>query len=578
MAGISVSGLVSGSFDWQSVVDQLITIQKAPVARLQTEEATNNNKLASFGVLKGYMDNLSSAAIDLRSSTLFQSRTASSSTSGSTWSLTPSIGATLGSYTVAVSQVATASKRVGASGVSTGLSATNDVSGTTLATLPTSSALNAGNFTVNGQTIAVALTDSLQDVFARISTATGGAVTASYDAGADKVTFSSAGEIQLGAVNDSSNFLSVMQLANNGTGTVTSTGKLGSASLTSPLASSRLTGALNVDATGAGQFTINGVTIAYNANTDTLKTVLASINSSTAGVTASYDSVNDRFVLTNNSTGDTGIGANEVSGGLLDAMGLTAGSTLQRGLDAKFTLNGGATITSKSNTLTAAEHGITGLSIKVDSATTQTVTVASDTEKTKSTLQAFITAFNTVESYIDDQTKVTVGADGKVSTATLGDNREVEAWGSKLRSLASSTISGLSSSVTRLEDLGIGFSSISAQLSIKDSAKLDAALANSSDDISGFFSNTVTGFTQQFATYLTALNDSSQGALSTQTSGLIKQNTDIDAQIVTLNRRIEDQRTLLTSAFLAMQDAQSAATSQQKTIENMFPTKSSSSG
>jgi flagellar hook-associated protein 2 len=305
---------------------------------------------------------------------------------------------------------------------------------------------------------------------------------------------------------------------------------------------------------------------------------LASINSSTAGVTASYDSVNDRFVLTNNSTGDTGIGANEVSGGLLDAMGLTAGSTLQRGLDAKFTLNGGATITSKSNTLTAAEHGITGLSIKVDSATTQTVTVASDTEKTKSTLQAFITAFNTVESYIDDQTKVTVGADGKVSTATLGDNREVEAWGSKLRSLASSTISGLSSSVTRLEDLGIGFSSISAQLSIKDSAKLDAALANSSDDISGFFSNTVTGFTQQFATYLTALNDSSQGALSTQTSGLIKQNTDIDAQIVTLNRRIEDQRTLLTSAFLAMQDAQSAATSQQKTIENMFPTKSSSSG
>jgi flagellar hook-associated protein 2 len=570
MAGISVTGLISNSFDWKSVVDQLIAIDSQPIARLQGEEAENNDKLASLGALNSYLTDLSSSAIDLRSATLFKSRVATSSTSGSTWSLTPSDSATQGSYTIAVSQLATASKRVGASGVSTSISATNDVSGTTLATLPTSTAITAGNFTVNGQTITVALTDSLQDVFDAISTATGGTVTASYDSTTDKVTLSSAGEIELGAVNDSSNFLSALRLANNGTGTITSSGKLGSASLTATLASSRLAGAFSADSNGDGSFTINGVSIGYNVNTDTLKTVLSKINSSSAGVTASYDATNDRFLLVNNSTGDIGIGANEVSGGLADAMGLTSGSSLQRGNNAQFTVNGGDTITTTSNTLTSSQHGITGLSIKVDSTGTQTITVAANTTKMKAALQDFIDKFNTVQALIESETAVTTGADGKIVSATLGGNQEVERWGTKLRSLAFQSISGLSSTVDRLDDLGIDFDSISSQLKIKDEAKLDAALRDNSDDIAGFFNNTSTGFAQQFSTYLTNLLSASSGALATQSATLTNQNKDLETQIATLNRRLEDQRTQLTNAFLAMQNAQSTAANQQKSIEDMF--------
>ncbi len=572
MAGISISGLVSGSFDWKSVVDQLITIEKAPIARMQTEQAVNNEKLAALSTLSGGLSDLSSAAIDLRSSTLFQSRTATSGTPGSSWSLSASTGAVTGTQTIAVSQLATASRRLGATGVSAGLSATNDVSGTTVATLPTAKAVTAGDFTVNGKTISVALTDSLQDVFDQIAAKTGGAVTASYDSVADKVTFSSAGEIELGAVNDSSNFLSALQLSNNGTGAVTSRGKLGSAVLTTPLASSRLAGALTPDGDGNGSFSINGVAIGYNVNSDTLNSVLARINSSSAGVTASYDSVNDRFVLANKSTGDTGIGANEVSGGLLDAMGLTSGTTLQRGKNAIFTLNDGDPIVSASNTLTAAEHGITGLSITVDSATTQTVTVGADTTKMKAALTAFMDAFNAVQGYIDEQTAVTVGANGKVTKATLGGNLEVEAWGSKLRSMASATIGGLSTNMSRLEDIGIGFSSVESQLSIKDPVKLEAMLAGSADDIGNFFSNIGSGFSQQFTSYVTSLQ-SSNGALKTQSNNLGKQNTGLDEQIATLTARIENQRELLTASFLAMQNAQSIAQQQQQQLTNMFAKK-----
>jgi Flagellar capping protein len=574
MAGISVSGLIDNSFDWQSVVDQLITIEKVPIARLQTEQAGNNDKLASLGVLKGLLSDLSAAAIDLRSATLFKSRTASSSVGGSSWTLTTSSGATQGNYTIAVSQLATASKRVGASGVSSPLNASNDVSGTTIATLPTSKPITEGNFTVNGQTISVALTDSLQDVFDRISSATGGAVTASYDSATDKVTLSSAGEIELGAVNDSSNFLSALQLANNGTGTIASSGKLGSASLASPLASSRLAGSLDADANGDGSFTINGVTIDYNVNTDTLRGILTKINNSTAGVTASYDAANDRFVLTNNATGDTGIGANEVSGGLLAAMGLTSGSVLQRGKDAQFTVNGGDVITSKSNTLTTAEHGVTGLTVKVDSASTQTITVAADTTKMTAALEEFMDRFNLVQSYIEQETAVSVGADGRVNKATLGGNHEVERWSTRLRSLAFGGIAGLSTTMSRLSDLGIDFNSINSQLTIKDPAKLQTMLSENSDDIANFFSDTSTGFAQQFSNYLTDLLKATGGPLAAQNATLIKQNNDLQVQIETLNRRIENQRVLLTNAFLAMQNAQSTAANQQKSIEDMFFKKS----
>ncbi len=576
MAGISVSGLIDNSFDWQSVVDQLVTIEKMPIARLQTEQAVNNDKLASLGVLNSLLSDLSASAVDLRSTTLFKSRSATSSLNGSTWALTPSSGATQGSYTIAVSQLATASKRVGASGVSSPLNATDDVSGTTIATLATSKAITEGNFTVNGKTISVALTDSLQDVFARISTETGGAVTATYDTETDKVTLSSAGEIELGAVNDSSNFLSALQLANNGTGSVVSTGKLGSASLSATLASSRLAGALNADAEGDGSFSINGVTIDYNVNTDTLKTVLSKINKSTAGVTAAYDATNDRFILTNNATGDTGMGANEVSGGLLDAMGLTSGSALQRGKDAQFTVNDGDTITSKSNTLTSTEHGVTGLSIKVDSTTTQTVTVGADTEKMKAAIEDFMEKFNTVQSFIDQETAVSTTADGKVTKSTLGGNQEVERWGTKLRSLAFGAISGLSTTMSRISDLGLDFDSISSRLQIKDPAKLETMLSENSDDIAAFFSDTSTGFAQQFSTYLTDLLKTSSGPLAAQNTTLVKQNNDLQKQIEVLNRRVENQRTLLMSAFLAMQDAQSTAANQQKSINDMFFKKSTS--
>lgn len=580
MAGISISGLVSGSFDWKSVVDQLIQIESTPVARLQTEESSNIDRLASLSSLQTKMTDLQTASNALGANGLFSSRTASSSTTGSNWTSSADTGAANGSYSIAVSQLATATRRTGTSTVSAGISATDDVSGVTLASMPTAIAVSAGNFTVNGQQVTVALTDSLADVFGKISTATGGKVTAAYSAASDKITFTSGdgSEIVLGASNDSSNFLSALRLSNNGTSSLTSSSTLGSSALSQPLASSRLRTAITaVDGTGAGSFSINGVAIDYNINTDSLSAVLARINASAAGVTASYDSTNDRVVLTNQTTGDVGLGATEAPNGLLDALGLSTASTLTRGKDALFSVNGGPTMTSHSNTLDESVLGIDGLTVTVGSTDTQTVTVKADTSSMNTAIQNFIAKFNDVQSYIDSQTKITKTPDGKVTAALLADNREVQTWASQMRSLAFGQVSGLSGSLQRLSDMGIDFSSSDSTLSVRDQSKLDAALANKGDEVAAFFNSNTTGFVAKFQSFLSTKLTASTGPLAAQMSTINKLNADIDKQIVTLNQRLANQRELLTNAFLSMQNAQSAAQQQQKTLSNFFDQKTSSS-
>ena len=71
--------------------------------------------------------------------------------------------------------------------------------------------------------------------------------------------------------------------------------------------------------------------------------VIKRINDSQAGVSASYDSANDRFLLTNKATGDLGMALEDVTGNFLAATGLSSG-TLTRGNDLLYTVNGGGTI------------------------------------------------------------------------------------------------------------------------------------------------------------------------------------------------------------------------------------------
>jgi len=325
----SLSGLASG-FDWKSFIDQIMAVQNAPIDRIRAQEQTNLAKNTALTDLQTRITSLQNSSKALATPTLFGGRQATSTTANSTWKPLADTGTASGSYQLAVSKLATTARLNGTSDLGLALSTTNDVSALTLATLPTATAVTAGTFTVNGAKVTVALTDSLDQVFTAISTATGGAVTASYDSTTDKITLNGgATEVMLGAANDTSNFLNALKLANNTTPTTSSTSRLGVLNQSATLANSRLSTAITaVDGSGNGTFSVNGVSIAYNVNTDSLSTIYSRINQSGAGVTVAYDGNNDRVSLINNVTGDTGISVSETAGGLMDALGLSTGATM----------------------------------------------------------------------------------------------------------------------------------------------------------------------------------------------------------------------------------------------------------
>jgi len=576
MAGLQLSGLASG-FDWKSLVDSLMQLERTPITRLEAEKALNTRKVTAFDAMKSRIAELQTASTALKAAGLFSGRTSASTTTGSNWLSSASSGAEAGNFTFNMLQLATTTRRAGGVDVGLGIATTSDVSGVTLATLPTSSAVTAGNFTVNGQTVAVALTDSLQDVFAKISTATGGDVTASYDAGTDRISLASTAEIVLGASNDTSNFLAITRLANNGTGSVSSGAALGSTSPNSPLISSRLRLPLTaVDVDGNGSFAINGVSVAYNINTDSLSTVLSRISSSSAGVTASFDPINDRVVLTNKTTGDLGLAVTEAPGGLMDALGLSGGSTLARGLNARYTVNGGAELSSTSNTLEAASHGITGLSVTARTQTSETISVTANTTAMRSAIDNFIAKFNAVQTYIDEQTKITT-SNGKVTAGLMSNNREIQGWAQTLRSTAFSAVGGLEGSVKRLEDLGIDFVAGTSNLSVKNASKLDAALRDFAPQVETFFNRASTGFAAKFDSFITSTIGltGTGGALGSQSTQLSKSSTSIDEQIATIERRLVQRRAQMEAGFIAMETAQARLQQMQSQLTNAFSPSSS---
>jgi flagellar hook-associated protein 2 len=564
--GIQVSGLLANqAFDWKSIVDQLVAADGIPIKTLDAQKTTNNDKVTALATLQTGLQDLQDSVQSMRADNVFAARTVSSDTANTTWKSSSVTGAAIGSYKIAVSQLATAAQVKGASGIAAGLSDTSDVSGITLASMRTATPATAGKFTVNGHAVTIALTDSLQDVFDKISVADP-TVTASYDQTTDRISLTqSSGELVLGAANDTSNFLTVMKLANSGTNSASSAARLGTLSTSSTLDSAGLAADLS-GVSSSGSFSINGVAISYNLGTDSLARVLNRINNSTAGVTASYDSANDRVVLSNKSTGDTGIGLSD-SNGFLTAIGVTAsgGGTLLHGQNALFKVNDGPTLASTTNTLDSSVHGITGLSVTVNSKTTQTLQVESDTQGMQASIQSFIDKFNAVQDFIDTNTKITVTGN-KVATSTLSDNREVQEWGRHLQSIAFGAISGLTGSVSRLDNLGIDFDGVSGKLKVKDSGKLATALGDHPEDVSNFFLKPTGGFVSNMFGYLSTI----KAADLKQQDGIAKANTAIDTQIATLQSRLDSEREQLTTSFIAMLDAQSKAQSQNSYLTNTY--------
>lgn len=549
---LGISGLASG-FDWKSFLAQIAEVDRAPQSRLLQEQTTLSNKKTAYGAIQTNLEVLRNKVADLKNPELFSRRvTSSADESVATASATGS--AALSSYKLNVTQLATASKQVGTANVGAALSPSNDVSGLTLSDAAFGTAVKAGNFTVNGKQVELETSDTLQDVFDKISSATGGTVTASYDPATDKISLSGAGTIVLGSATDSSNFLTVAKLHNNGTGNVESSAGLGSVKTSAALNNANLATAITDGGAGAGEFKINGVSIAFDAGADSLKNVMDRINASGAGVTASYDAVNDRMQLTNNVAGDLGVGLEDVSGNFLAATGLSGGA-LSRGDNLEYSINDGGTFTSHSNTIDEDTSGIAGLTISALSVGETTIGVKSDGAAIKKAINDFIASYNQVQGKIETETASSTDAKGLVTAGTLSGEFEAFDIASRLRGISFGGATGLDGAINHLNKLGIDSNGDNNNLTLTDAAALDAALENNLDEVAKLFTDSTNGLGVRLDAFLeSTVGD--DGTLTRKQERITTQVGGIDTQIADLEKVVQANQAALTSQFVAMEQAQ----------------------
>ncbi len=546
---LAVTGLASG-MDWSTVVSELAQAERSPELQWQQTQSNINTQNSTYATIKAQLTTLQNDIKALQDSTLYSSAAAQSSNS-TTATATASAGATLGTFTFNITQLATAAQWNGAAGVSQALSPGGDLSSVTVGTAGFATPITPGTFSVNGAQVTIAATDSLQTVFNNIATATNNTVAASYDPTTDKITLTGSGPITLGSAADTSNFLQVAQLYNNSTGTVTSSAALGRVQLGVTMTDADLKTAITDGGSGQGAFTINGVTINYDASSDSVQNVMSRINSSSAGVTASYDAVNDRFTLTDKTTGDVGIAVQDVTGNFLAATGLSGG-TLQSGQNLTYTLNGGTQqLVSQSNTISAASSNIAGLSVTALQTGSTTVTVGSDTSKLTAAVQQLVTDYNAVQSTITSDQIVTTSASGAVTPGILTGDQTADNLAGDLRSLMSGAVNTLSS-------LGITSNGQDNTLAV-DSTTLNSWVENNLNSAETFFTDPTNGFATQVNNFLNnTIGDN--GTVTNHQTSLTKQSNNINTQISNLEAKIAVDSANWTSEFEAMEQAQSQAT------------------
>jgi flagellar hook-associated protein 2 len=551
-SSLAMAGLASG-INWTNIINDMAAAESAPITAWQNQQTTLNSQDSAYKTIGTDLTNLQNDITALLAPGLFQSTTAASSDS-SVATATAQSGTPVGTYDFSVSQLATAATQVGS------LISAQPLGSSSVALNDSAFAdpITAGTFTVDGDTITVAATDTLQSVFNQISSATLGAVTAAYDSSDDKITLSSSATIYLGSSADTSNFLQATELFTNGGDSVTSLNALAGIDLNAAASQSNLSTAITDGGSGQGEFMINGVTINYDSSTDSVNNILQAINNSAAGVTASYDGANHRFVLTNNNTGTLGITLQDVSGhgNFLAATGLSSG-TPQAGLNLQYSLEGGKTMTSQSNTVDTSSLGLPGLSITAQALGSASITVSPDTTSIATAITNFANDYNTVQNYITSQTTVSSSTSlttGTTTTSTPGvliGDIDAEGIATNLRRLVDA--SPMSGVIENLNDLGIASNGKDNTLAINSDA-LNSALKSNLSQISQLFTAPTSGLAKTVGSYLTDTLSSS-GILASKEQNLTSQSKTLTTSITNLQTKITKDEAEMQNQFVEMEDA-----------------------
>jgi flagellar hook-associated protein 2 len=419
---------------------------------------------------------------------------------------------------------------------------------------------------------------------------------AAYDVNTDRFTLNrtngSNAAVSLGSGSDTGNLLQVLRLTDatatrdgSGNTVITSSVHLGTVKTNEYLTSSNSNFA---NAIQTGSFTINGKSVNL-ASTDTLKTLISKINSSDAGVTASYDVTTDRFLLTSKNTGANSITFGEDTTGFLKAVRLTsdgAGTKIggeSIGQNAIFRMegiNGGQDITRTSNSVSDLIQGVTlNLNSELHTSDTDykavTLGVSANTSTASNAISDLVSKFNSVVSSIKIKSSPATYTNGKKTGEAGPLNSDIIFTDirSTLMNNVTSTISGLTGNYKSLTDIGITLNS-SNELSV-DSSKLSTALSTDMNSVMELFTNTTSGLSVKLDSYVDGLADSKTGSLKKTMNDLTSYNDNLNIQISNFEERLSKMEERLTKQYAGIEEAYSKMNSQTSQLSSLLSSISS---
>lgn len=328
--------------------------------------------------------------------------------------------------------------------------------------------------------------------------------------------------------------------------------KLARAQVTATTAASAVASTDTVVANG-GSLTINGKTVSLSGDT-TLAGLSAAINETAdIGVRSTIISADGKYQLVLTGTEAGASNAFTVQNDLTGSTLAFSATNAVNASDADFTVNN-VRVTSSTNTVTGAIPGVT-LTLSKESTTPTVVSVAQDTTRGKDKLKAFVSAYNTLVSYIDSQNKTAANGD----TGSIGRDSLLRS----LRRQLNSTLlaqPGVSGSLAHLSELGVAFER-NGTITF-DESTFDSAAETNFADIEKLLAGDGTSGGVFDAVQTTIKQYTSAGGLLSGTR------TRLTEQISTLDDRIADMEERLALRKLALQKEYAAADSAIATLNS----------
>ena len=275
--------------------------------------------------------------------------------------------------------------------------------------------------------------------------------------------------------------------------------------------------------------------LASAINNDDNLPVTASVVSVTPGsfqlvLTGKSSGTANAFTVQNNLTGGAGIAFTDTDGD--GKAGNSSADNAQDAVDASFTVNNIA-ITSSSNTVDSVIPGVTLQLLRKDPNNTISVSVTRDQDAAKTQIKSFVSAFNDLMSFANDQSKAAAGGD----QSSIGRDALLRGLRNSLRTAFNTEYSTTGSKFTYASQMGLGFAHDGSLTFDED--QFDTATQSGNSDVTKLFAG-AGGAGGLFTSMQTLVNS------YTDAGGLLPNANDrLDAQLKSLGDRIDSMNARL---------------------------------